>query len=236
MPLLDHFHPPLKTLRQWQGFHMIWAASICRMLNQNLLPSGFYAEIEARVGATLEVDVAALDEESDRAAQQEGGVAVWAPPRATQVLLLDELPPDLFEVQVYSELGGPRLVAAIELVSPANKDRPSERHTFAIKCASLLQQGLGLMVVDVVTSRSSNLHDELLTLLGGERSGPSPSLYGAGYRSLYSKEGHRLECWLETLALGSPLPTLPLWISPDTCLPVDLEATYLDACHSLRID
>ena len=47
--------------------------------------------------------------------------------------------------------GGARLVAAIELVSPANKDRAAHRRAFAT-CASHLCQGVGLVIVDIVTS------------------------------------------------------------------------------------
>src|SRR5438067_9903110 len=38
--------------------------------------------------------------------------------------------PDKYEVRVYEAEGGARLVAAIELVSPANKDRESHRAAF----------------------------------------------------------------------------------------------------------
>ncbi len=44
-----------------------------------------------------------------------------------------------------------------------------------------------------------------------------------------------MEVWLESLAIGSTLPTLPLWISPDQAVPIDLEQTYLKSCELLRI-
>ena len=53
--------------------------------------------------------------------------------------------------------GGRTLVAVIELVSPANKDRPAKRRLFAAKCATYLSRGIGLIVLDVVTSRQANL-------------------------------------------------------------------------------
>src|SRR5205085_2588840 len=100
-------------------------------------------------------------------------------------------------------------VAAVELVSPANKDRPGHRQMFAIKCASYLHQGIGLAVVDVVTNRSSNLHQQLLTLLGvatPAATQPVPNLYAGSYRTLPTAEGLRLDYWTETLALGESLP------------------------------
>jgi hypothetical protein len=68
-------------------------------------------------------------------------------------------------VEILSTEGGRTLVAAIELVSPGNKDRATKRRLFAAKCASYLSRGVGLVVLDVVTSRQGNLHNELADLL-----------------------------------------------------------------------
>jgi len=57
-------------------------------------------------------------------------------------------------------------VAAIELVSPGNKDRPEKRNAFVSKCAALLQKGVAVCIVDVVTTRQFNLYAELLQFLG----------------------------------------------------------------------
>ena len=39
----------------------------------------------------------------------------------------------------------------------------------------------------------------------------------------------------QPLSLGGSLPTLPLWLQADLCLPLDLEATYRSACVARRI-
>jgi hypothetical protein len=46
-----------------------------------------------------------------------------------------------------------RLVSAVELVSPGNKDRPESRAQFVAKCAALLRQQVSVVLVDVVTAR-----------------------------------------------------------------------------------
>src|SRR5437879_114392 len=89
---------------------------------------------------------------------------LWSPP--TPVAVMPAIFPDDFEVQVFSNIAGPTLVAAIELVSPGNKDRNDTRRAFAVKCAAYLQRGIGLLIVDIVTSRHANLHDDLMALLG----------------------------------------------------------------------
>src|SRR5579871_1683571 len=43
MPLLDHFNPPLNRTHPWRSFHVAWALAITRLLNQGILPEGYYA-------------------------------------------------------------------------------------------------------------------------------------------------------------------------------------------------
>ena len=62
-----------------------------------------------------------------------GGVAVWSPPRPVLDQPLTFTHPDVFEVQVLNDTQGPHVVAAIELVSPTNKDRAAHRRMFAVK-------------------------------------------------------------------------------------------------------
>ncbi len=45
------------------------------------------------------------------------------------------------------------LVAAVEIVSPANKDRPANRRLFLAKCAALLARQVCVSIVDLVTTR-----------------------------------------------------------------------------------
>src|SRR5262245_32707990 len=45
-----------------------------------------------------------------------------------------------YEVLVYDQSRGRLLVAAVQIVSPANKDRPENRRAFVAKCAALLQE------------------------------------------------------------------------------------------------
>ena len=132
--------------------------------------------------------------------------------------------------------GGPRLVAAIELVSPANKDRPAHRQAFAGKCAGYLRQGIGLIVVDVVTELHESLQRAIQDMLELDAAGTRDSqLFAAAYRTVPHDASLRLEIWSEALSLGRELPTLPLWLETDLAVPVDLEATYATTCRRLRI-
>jgi hypothetical protein len=44
-----------------------------------------------------------------------------------------------------------------------------------------------------------------------------------------------LEAWSRPLAIGKPLPVLPLWLNDELAIPLDLEASYEQTCHDLRI-
>jgi hypothetical protein len=239
MPLLDHFHPPLHGPRCWEGFHHAWATVIAQHLNQEVLPPGYFAEPEISVGPELEIDVATLEMTRPHRAGNGSTTAVWSPPRPKIAVKADFSRLDSYEIRVYQEMGGAELRAAIELVSPANKDRAGSRRTFAAKCAGYLQHGIAVVIVDIVTSRRVNLHEELFeTLEARNRKAvwrSSTGLYAVAYRAVTARKAPRIEAWPETLALGKELPVMPLWLSLDLCVPMHLEESYLTTCRSLRI-
>jgi len=142
------------------------------------------------------------------------------------------------EARVYDSKRGRRPVAAVEIVSPANKDRPEHRRAFVAKCAALLQQRVSVTIIDLVTVRTFNLYADLLELLG--HSDPSlgpepPPLYAVACRFTGQPEAWLLETWAHTLPLGQPLPTLPLWLADNLAVPLELEACYEETCRVLRI-
>jgi hypothetical protein len=241
VPLLDHFRPPLREERHWEGFHSRWANAFVDALNEHLLPPGYYAEANIHFGANVEIDAATFQRQSPAAAGKGPATAtlparVWTPPAAT--LILPIAFPETFEVRVLSTEAGPTLVAAVELVSPSNKERAEHRRTFALKCASYLVQGVGLIVVDIVTSRHFNLHDEMARLLPGGDSflfPASPPLYAAAYRPVRRGEADLADSWLVPLAVGQSLPSMPLALMDGPCLPVDLDAAYAETCRKLRL-
>ena len=107
--------------------------------------------------------------------------------------------PDSFEVrslldnqQVFT------LVGAIELISPSNKDRPEERRQFATKCASYLHQGISLVILDIVTNRRANLHNETMRLMEAASDmalAAEVNLYSAAYRPVQREERAEIEMW-----------------------------------------
>jgi hypothetical protein len=143
-----------------------------------------------------------------------------------------------YEVRIFDAVRRRHLVAAIEIVSPANKDRPEHRNLFVAKCAPLLQKGVAISIVDLVTVRHFNLYSELMNLIG--HPDPTfdespPTLYAASCRWTLKGKQTVLEAWSYQLTLGQPLPTLPLWLSGDLVVPLNLEASYEQTCNDLWI-
>jgi Protein of unknown function (DUF4058) len=244
MPLRDHFRPPLAGRKRWEGFHNQWPAMIVMRLSRRL-PRRYSAEPQVHMGSSIEIDVATFDEgEADSLAAVEsdngGGVAtaVWAPPMPTMTIATDLPDMDAYEVRVYDDEFDHRLVAAVEIVSPSNKDRPETRSAFAAKCATLLREGVSVTIVDLVTTRHFNLYADLMGLI--RLADPSlghepPSLYAVACRWRRREKRGLLETWMNPLAIGQPLPTLPLWIADNYSIPLELEPSYEETCRILRI-
>ena len=82
---------------------------------------------------------------------------------------------------------------------------------------------------------SANLHNELLERLDPSASALEADLYASAYRVLREEAETTLQVWQEALALGRPLPTMPLWMRGGLCLPIELEDAYQRTCHEYRI-
>jgi hypothetical protein len=245
MPLRDHFRSPLDDLRHWEGFHATWPVMLVALLRRKL-PRRYFAEPRVHSGSSAEIDVATFENEGEEDMASGGGndngagiaTAVWAPPRPTLTVATDLPAHDVYEVLVYDEKRHCRLVAAVEIVSPANKDRPEHRRTFVAKCAGLLRERVSVVIVDIVTTRAPNLYGELLDLIGQSDPSLNPEplpLYAAACRLTKRADEWLLEAWAQSLELGRPLPTMPLWLADNLAVPLELEESYEQSCGILNI-
>jgi hypothetical protein len=239
MPLRDHFNDMYLQPFRWEGFHSTWAVTIMRQLNRGTLPPGYHAEPRARLGSLVEVDVGTREGHStalrEGPADANGGVAVYSPPAPILTIEADLSQEDLFEVQVYDDRVG-ELVAAIELISPCNKDRPESRHDFVVKCANLLKARVSLVLIDIVTDRRANLLGELLEHIESSHSQTpfQEPLYCCSLLPRGANGRAKVDVWPEALQVGAVLPRLPLWLRDDLPVPLDLESTYEETCRDLR--
>lgn len=203
------------------------------------LPARYTAEPRVHLGAQIEIDVATFKVDGPNVpASDSGNGTAWEPARPSVAVETDLLATDEYAVLIYDEERERRLVAAIEIVSPANKVRPEHRQAFVGKCEALLRQGVSVSIVDLVTSRHFNLYAELLQLIGHSDPtlGPEPAaISAAACRWIERGRKHVLETWSHTLRIGQPLPTLPLWLAENYSIPLELEAPYEETCRVLRL-
>jgi hypothetical protein len=136
VPLRDHFRPPLSNCASWEEFHGGWPMVIVQHLRRTL-PPRYVAAPRVHLGSQVEVDVAALNR----------ATTAWAPAEPALAVETELADADEYEVRVYDMQRGRRLVAAVELISPANKDRPESRGQFVAKCATLLRQHVSVVML-----------------------------------------------------------------------------------------
>ncbi|MFO0811353.1 MAG: DUF4058 family protein [Gemmataceae bacterium] len=244
MPLRDHFRPPAIKYATWEGFHALWPAAMVYQLVRKL-PPGFVVEPRVHLGTFFELDISAYEHDDvpapePTAANGDGGVATAVSVAARPTLTLETDLPDqyAYEVRIFDAERDRRLVAAVEIVSPGNKDRPESRRAFVAKTAALLQQGVCVSMVDLVTVRHFNLYADLLALI--DRTDPAlgaepPATYAATCRGRTGDHRPLLDVWYAPLVVGQPLPGLPLWLTDDIGVTLDLEASYEETCRTLRI-
>ena len=127
MPLRDHFHRSPRKRNPWGALHAAWPTFMVVELNAKL-SDRYVAEPRVYLGSTFEVDLGTLDRDGNARSLSDdpgGGVAVatLAPPQPTLAVATDLPDMDEYEVLIHDMDDG-RLVAAVEIVSPANKDRP----------------------------------------------------------------------------------------------------------------
>jgi len=230
--LLDHFHPPLFERRPWSGFHSHWASTLTVDINRQL-PDGWFAE--PNVQWSIEVDVATYEE----AGQLVGAAAAspedvpWEPPAPDKTIDFD-LRTDVVEVRVHNDMPGVPMVGVVEIVSPANKDRPETRDAFVSKCDTFLRDAIGLAMIDIVTNRHANMHS-LLVERFGETAPSGEELYAAAYRPMRRDESAELALWYKPLSIGAALPSLPLFLKNGPMVKLNLAETYVQTCRDLKI-
>src|SRR5260370_932936 len=166
MPLRDHFRRPVLGKNSWEGFHGMWPGTMVLQLARSL-PEGYTAEPRVHLGTYYEIDVCTFEDVRKAPARATGNgsggtaTAAWAPPKPT--VAIDVEIPEQYrdEVLISGLTEGRRLVAAVEIVSPANKDRPASRRSFVAKCAPMIQKRVCVSIA--ATRRRPSVRSKMST-------------------------------------------------------------------------
>jgi len=227
----------------FHAFHVAWIPELSRVLNSGLLPSGYYALAEQHAGKTIP-DVLTLHggprspEWPPPPPVATGGTAVMeAPPRVRHKQTVQPSVLGRRRTVAIRHVTGHRLVALLEILSPANKDRARSVEDFADKVAAALEADVHVLVVDLFPPGPHDPHGvhgairqrlERLDQPYAEEVSRAEPLTLAAYTA-----GSPVEVYLEHLPVGSPLPEMPLFLQRDRYIYVPLEPTYEAAWSSM---
>jgi hypothetical protein len=219
----------------FHDFHNVWISLLRIAFNSGLLPDGFYAMSEQHSGKFI-ADVLTLHRptESESAPRViSGGVAVAeAPPQVRHHRSLAPAARSLRKTLTIRHVSGHRIVALVEIISAANKDRPEHVEQLLNKLEEAVTHGIHLLIVDLFPPGKydpAGLHGALLERLGDEVEEPPPGkpLTLASYVA-----DTPVRTYWEHIAVGSALPEMPLFLDPGTYVKTPLESTYQTAWAS----
>jgi hypothetical protein len=204
-----------------------------RALNRGLLPPGYYA-LEEQVAGGVGPDVLTLNSlgpRDRRAVETPGGVALATTPPRVQYRTRAE--PEVYALKakaaVIRHTSNHQVIAICEVVSPGNKSSRHALRSFVEKIAEFLRAGIHIVALDlfppgrrdpqgihraiwdeIIDNEFALPRDKPLTL-ASYIGGPIP------------------EAFVEPTCVGSVLPDMPVFLTPEIYVPVPLEATYRSA-------
>jgi Protein of unknown function (DUF4058) len=222
MPLHDW-----NELTNWETVHAAWIVELHRWLKPRL-PEGFrstLATVPALVVAPVPVHPdLSVHRQPEPSGAASGDLLDIAPDERVTLAVAEA------ERAVHVYFRG-NLVAVLELISPANKDRPDKRRRATDRYVGYLLNGIHLLLVDVhPRPQGFSFADDLAAALQYTTPTLPPPL-AISYRvgSLDRQEGLDLEVWRRPLSIGQPLVALPLPLTRELAVRVELEPTYVRA-------
>jgi hypothetical protein len=226
--------------RGWDSVHPFWLAYLVEWI-QPRLPEGYRAFLGGIPALTVvsgngkpDISVRQLGPQPTAEAVTSGTGVLEPDLEASVAIRLDPQP------AVHIDLHG-QLIAAVELVSPRNKDRADAKETYAGRYLGYLRLGVHLMLVDVLPRpKAFSFSDVITSSLGLELPPLSPP-FAAAYRvgevvPVGADMGSLVGLWRRPLQVGQPLPALPLPLSVHRAVLIDLEETYHRAANRAYLD
>lgn len=222
----------------FHAFHHAWISEIGRALNAKVLPPNLYAMPE-QVAGGFGPDVIALQVEGDDDPPNDGGggAAVVTPPRVLQPRPVSKITAQT-EAEFYRRkksaiairhVSGDRVVAMIEIVSPGNKSNKNGVRAFVNKACELLEARVHLLIVDPFPPGPRDpggVHGLIWNEITDDEYRPPadrPLTLVAYECDIVTR------AYVQNVAVGECLPDMELFVEPNGCVTVPLEATYAAA-------
>lgn len=223
----------------YHSFHNSWITHLIESLNEGLLPEPYYALGEQRAGDTGP-DLLALreangveDAATPAASNGDGMVAVADAPPRVHLAQEASLEADFYLAKrrtlVIRHASGDRIVALVEIVSPANKHNRSAVEDFVDKVLAALRDGIHVLVIDPFPPGRQDpqgIHGLLWEELGEPKYEP-PAELPLSLVSYCAKSP--ITAYIEPTRVGLPLTEMPLFLTKTHYVRTPLEATYMQA-------
>ena len=220
----------------WECVHHLWMSELLRDLKANL-PPGYRAFIGTTPLAitpprSVKPDVSVAKKVRRPLPPEYEERPIPEPDFAVELATLEEEDLSLMVVE------GERVISVIELISPRNKGRPSERRSCGHRYADYLRNGVNLLIVDVhrrpalfsfpqYIATSFRMDEPMLV---------APSAVSFGLGSPLPSGGRMVDVWQRPLVVGQPLPAMTLMLTGIEYATVNLDATYSRAASDSYLD
>ncbi len=232
MPLHDWSRLDAAT---YHAFHTAWITHLSETLNDGVLPRNYYALPEQWAGQSI-ADVLTLQAplEQPLSTGDEGGVAVLeCPPQVARKLTSSVSLQGSPRTLAIRHTSGHRIVAFLEVTSPANKDRAAHVADFADKFETAMWKGVHALLIDILPPGAHDpqgMHAAVWDRFADQAYAlpPATPLSLASYVA-----GPGPVAYVEHLAAGASFKPMPLFLSADRYVNVPLEMTYLSAYRGL---
>ena len=222
----------------FHDFHHEWISSIKHMLNDHLLPEGYYSAAEQYAGG-IEADVLTLESSAEKdddgvGTRRANGTTLLTKPRRKATAESEmEFYRRKINVVAVRHVSDDGVVAVVEIVSPGNKGGTRPLRAFVDKAAELLDRQIHLLIVDVFPPGRrdpSGVHGAIWEEITGEeyRLPKRKPLTVVSYEAAPT-----VRAYVEHFAIGSDLPDMPLFLEPRGCVELPLETTYRQAFKEL---
>jgi hypothetical protein len=225
--------------RGWNGLHHVWQTTLLDQL-QERLPAGYRAYTGSVPVLTVDapnvrpdVNVWTWKPTGDAATGGAGAPVEGTDAFQDEAVAVFELDP---QTALHIDLHG-QLIAAVEIVSPRNKDRSDSRERYTSRYFGYLRQSVHLLLIDVLPrSVGFSFADAIAADLGIDQP-PLPVPFAASYRvGEPVPEGTLVARRLCPLRVGEPLPVVPLALNVHQSVMIDLEHTYREAARRVYLD
>jgi uncharacterized protein DUF4058 len=217
----------------FHDLHQSWAVVLRTALNNGILPPDYYAQIERAANRTMAPDVLTLSRNRRDHGEDpgDGAIAVkQAPPKVSMTATAEKSHYMKKQSRVaIRKTGKDEVVAFIEIISPGNKESQKRMELFVNKVDTPLEVGIHLLIIDLFppTPRDPNgIHSRIWEYVEGTAvaiNQQRPLTLAA-----YVADGD-VTSYVESAAVGMPLPDMPLFLTDEHYVNVPLESTYMEA-------